>query len=297
MTNKIIILKDNGGRLANQLWLYSYVYSYCLEKKYQFENYAFFRYQHYFGLQTSDKLINLLARLHLWHKKIKVSKLLYNFYAAIIQILFSRQLIKDGGREFFLPPTPTSVVAQQQSLAIIDSAKNKTFFFCGWLFNNEVGQKKYYNEIKDKLRPAEVYYSKILNLKTELLKKYKLLVGVHIRQGDYKTWQGGKFFYSEAEVAGLLKDFLKELKGFEPKEVVFVVCTDGLIDEVAFMGLNIVKGPGSEITDLYMLAETDLIIGSTSTYGAWAAYYGQIPFVQFSRQSIDWSKIALANNH
>jgi hypothetical protein len=66
------------------------------------------------------------------------------------------------------------------------------------------------------------------------------------------------------------------------------LCSDEAIEQDKFVGLNFVLGPGSEITDLYMLAETDMIIGSNSTYGTWAAYYGQIPFYCFSAEKINW---------
>ena len=52
---KIIILWHNGGRLANQLWLYISVYAYALEKKYDLENHTFFEYSEYKDSTCDEK--------------------------------------------------------------------------------------------------------------------------------------------------------------------------------------------------------------------------------------------------
>jgi hypothetical protein len=76
----------------------------------------------------------------------------------------------------------------------------------------------------------------------------------------------------------------------EKKSIVFVICSDGEVDENEFLGLNYIKGPGTEVEDLYCLAGMDTIIGSNSTFGSWAAYYGNIPLFHFSHGKIDWDK-------
>jgi len=37
-----------------------------------------------------------------------------------------------------------------------------------------------------------------------------------------------------------------------------------------------------------LLAATDIIIGSDSTFGAFASYYGNLPFIVFEKK-IDWN--------
>lgn len=291
---KIVILENNNGRLANQLWYSASIYAYCIEKGFKFEDYAFFRYWHYFEFTISNQLIKLFfGDFYRWHKNIKFTKLAYLIYVKILKFFLRRRLVEDGGQEFLLPPTVNYKEKQVNILRLIE-LDDHTRYFCGWLFRNPVGLNKYYNDIKKYFKPKEVYYSEIIKLKNQLKEKYKLIVGVHIRQGDYRIWQGGKLFFSCSEVADILKDYLCYQKQYGGKETVFVICSDEQITLEEFHGLNVVLGPGKEITDLYMLAETDLIIGSNSTYGTWASYYGQIPFYCFSKEPINWSLATVA---
>lgn len=287
---KIVIFKGNGGRLANQLWNYASIYSWCLEEGFECENYSFFRYQKYFGFKIKSKFYNLFLDVHQWHGNYKLSTLLYHFFYLYALVFCGKRVVKDNNVEFFLPPTKNSNPIQSKMIDSIQKSKDATFYLAGWVFRNPDGFKKYKAEIKQYFTPKDMYISKIKKLKLELREQYNFIVGVHMRQGDYKTWQNGRFFYNCHDVAKILRNFLNTQSRYTAKETVFVLCSDGPIEKNEFSGLNIALGPGSEITDLYMLAESDLIIGSSSTFGGWAAFYGSIPFIQFSREKIDWSR-------
>lgn len=278
---KITILQ-NEGRMANQLWQSAAVYAYCLEKKYQYRNLVFYPWQDLFGKKSgfwlTDFLLPKLPR--------KIAKGLYLVFVKFVRIFKKDRVIKDGGEDFFLPPTLNTNSVQQE---ILEKAEKKggAFYIDGWLFRNSEGLKKYHREIKDFFKPSEVHYEKAKDSVDELIKKYKIIVGVHVRHGDYKVWQNGKFYYEFDEAARILSDYLKN-SGFKKDEVVFMVCSDDKFKPEDFAGLNVVSGPGHPVEDLYALSFCDLIIGSTSTFGRWAAYYGDIPFIPFSRKQIIW---------
>jgi len=291
---KIIILENNGGRLANQLWQFATIYSYCLEKKMNCENYVFFRYSRYFNFKVSNRFVKLFFfNLYNWHKNIKLNKLLYIIFVRVIKLIFKNNVIDTKGKEFFLPPSYSNKEKDKFLLDKVFPESRNCYYFCGWEFENPEGLKKYYQDIKNLFTPKEQYLKAPNNLLADLRNKYKLVVGVHIRQGDYKTWNNGKFFFTCEEVRVILDDFLNTNKNIDIKDVVFVVCSDGKIDDEVFKGLNFVKGPGSEIEDLYTLSKTDLLVGSNSTFGLWASYYGNIPFVFFSKDRIEWPKLIL----
>ena len=74
----------------------------------------------------------------------------------------------------------------------------------------------------------------------------------------------------------------------DKEKTVFVICSDGSVDLDKFTGLNVVKLSFSAVGDLFLLAKTNAIIGSDSTFGAFASYYGNIPFIVFKKGNIDW---------
>jgi hypothetical protein len=276
--NKIVILHGNGGRLANQLWLYTSVYTYCLEKKYDCENPSFFQYSHYFNTPVSPSVFSIFfnnARI----RRSEPAKKLYSRYVRLKKIFYKNNIVEAKDNEFILPPDKSDNVQQKNILQRIEKSENKTFYFCGWLFRNPKSWEKYHEEVKEYFKPKQEYQDKIDAFIGKLRDNGKRLVGVHIRHGDYKTWNDGKFFYSFEEVRDILESYLEKQEN--SGKVIFVLCSDEKINDAVFAGLPYVKGLGSEIEDLFTLAATDVIIGTNSTFGPWAAYYGNIPYIYF----------------
>lgn len=102
-----------------------------------------------------------------------------------------------------------------------------------------------------------------------------ILVGIHIRWGDFISHEGGRYYYS-LEVYRSMMQRMTDL--FPGKRLVFLVCSNEKQAISAFAPFTVFMGPGSEIGDLYSLATCDYIISPNSTYSLWAAFYGQKPY-------------------
>jgi len=102
-----------------------------------------------------------------------------------------------------------------------------------------------------------------------------ILVGLHVRRGDYANWLEGKFFYGLDAYAAWLKAANQLWPG---KKVGFLICSNESVDDlIRLPGLSASAGPGAPITDLYALAACDFLIGPPSTFTLWASYYGSAP--------------------
>lgn len=101
-----------------------------------------------------------------------------------------------------------------------------------------------------------------------------LLVGVHIRQGDYRTFADGMMYFETSEYAKLMQH-AQRLWG--DRNVVFVVCSDTEQSSDGFGDLQWVEGPGDEAGDLFTLAGCDYLIAPQSTFSQWASWYGGTP--------------------
>jgi len=291
---KIIILDHNkGGRLANQLWSFISVYAYCLEKKYECQNYSFFKYAEYFNIPISNFFVRIIFFNNLiFPKKLGILNTIYQKYITYIKKHHADLIVSDKRDPyvFYLPPSRTQDSDYAKKIDFIERSKNKKIYLDGWLFRNPIGIEKYRKEITDYFKPRKKILKKIDSFISPLRKKYDIIIGVHIRQGDYTTYKDGELYFSPQEVRLILNDYIKYINN---KNVLFLICSDEKIDENIFKGLNFVFGLGEAIEDLYSLSKTDLIIGSNSTYGAFAAYYGNIPIIVFERPRIEWAKINL----
>jgi hypothetical protein len=101
-----------------------------------------------------------------------------------------------------------------------------------------------------------------------------VLIGVHVRRGDYEQFVGGRYFYSLEQYAAVM-DRVRAL--FPDQAVAFWVCSNESLSPDSFPGLAVFAGLGGIMEDLYALARCDYVIGPPSTFSAWASFYGQVP--------------------
>ncbi|MGI9472137.1 MAG: hypothetical protein ACR2NZ_11420 [Rubripirellula sp.] len=156
----------------------------------------------------------------------------------------------------------------------------------GWLFRSERLLKKHAASVRTHFRVAETHRQSIDRLMGRLRRESDLVVGVHIRHGDYATFMNGRYFYSLKEYSDAMRNIADQFPG---KRVSFLVCGNAKFAADDFDGLSVTPGPGHIIEDMYALAETDLMFGPPSTYTGWAAFYGDTPLsvMETANEEID----------
>ncbi len=105
------------------------------------------------------------------------------------------------------------------------------------------------------------------------------LVGVHIRQGDYRTWQGGRYYISPQEFAIAMRRIAAHLG----PNTRFLVFSDEILDEAVFEGLDAITLRGSAEEDLFCLSRCSLIVSTFSTYAYFASFFASVPIADLSK--------------
>lgn len=160
--------------------------------------------------------------------------------------------------------------------------QKKLVILNGWKIRNRVGFTKYAEEIKRLFAPHD-RQSNIDRFICDVRSQYDFLVGVHIRLGDYKNWQGGKYYYPFSFYAQKCKELLIKLRQ-EERKVVFVLCSDQKIDSTYFKDIPFVISTGHIIEDLYILSRCNIIFGPPSSYSMWASFYGNVPLMHIQHK-------------
>lgn len=151
-------------------------------------------------------------------------------------------------------------------------------FIKGW---NTRRDTQYIAEAKKELQqiftPKETIVNAATNIIGNLRKESDIVVGVHIRRGDYKDWNEGRFYYSFEEY----NQFMQRVTDLFPdKHVSFFISSNEKLSKAMFPNLNIAFHTGEDasvITDLYTLSLCDYIIGPFSTFSRWASFIGEKP--------------------
>lgn len=154
------------------------------------------------------------------------------------------------------------------------------FFGCkkGWLTRRNIkylAQTK--KEIQQIFRPSEEIMRKCHNMIDELRMNSDLVIGVHIRRGDYANWNDGRFLFSIEEYYNFM---LRIQDLFNNLQVSFFISSNEDFSLDTFKGCNCQrfgKDPSGAILDLYTLSLCDKIIGPYSSYSRWASFIGEVP--------------------
>lgn len=105
--------------------------------------------------------------------------------------------------------------------------------------------------------------------------KSDIIIGVHIRRGDYATWRNGDYFYSQEQYLRMCNIVTKEFGG---NKIKFFLSSNEKIDGSIFNSDEFFSlSESSPSKDLYALSLCDFIIGPPSTFSRWAAFYGDKP--------------------
>jgi hypothetical protein len=136
--------------------------------------------------------------------------------------------------------------------------------------------------IRTVFKPSSKFTQLIEGPIRDLRKKSQIIVGVLVRQTDYREWNDGKSFFTSFEYARILERLSISLN---EETTSFFIASDENQDDKTFENFVCTVRVGFPIENLYSLAMCDLLIGPTSSYMGWAALYGDVP--SFTIQSSD----------
>lgn len=259
-----IILCDKPGRLGNLLIVFTHFAALALERKFQIINPSFSPYKHYLEstLTQSVPCFNThraLSNVNLRYKYANLSFRILRKSAVKVPLLF--QVISLDWNE---------------SLDL-DQLANQDRFDCevnlvgGWLFRCESLVAKYKPQLSRFFLPLNRYIeeARIHIIKARHINPSASLIGIHIRHGDYKLFQGGKFYYS----LSFYRSLIKSLYDHHSSSLVFIVVSDQSLSYNDFDDPNIYLSNSAEIVDMIILSMCDGVIGPPSTFSQYASCF------------------------
>lgn len=257
MPNDFRIIWDKPGQTCNRLWSYLDTIGW--------------------SIRTQNKTYVLF-----WNQDIKhFDHLRNNPYIKFP--LYSKALIKWLGDAKY-QKLLTWVFANRFLNRFYARTTSKKFFY-SW---NHRADKEYFPYVMDEIRRIYAPNQYVIDEVKPVMDRYKregyFIIGVHIRRGDYKTFEGGRYYFELDEYRQHMQT-LCDL--YKDKKVCFAISTNETIDSAFFEGMEICKTNNTTaIHDLYMLTQCDRIIGPLSTFSRWASFYGEVPLCFISRGDV-----------
>ncbi|MFA7404654.1 MAG: hypothetical protein WC007_11695 [Pelobacteraceae bacterium] len=272
----MVIIGKRTGQLGNRLFVFAHIIANAIEYNYEVHNPSFYGYTQYFTGTMNDffcRYPSRSSRLHgtalqgFYYRLISKGVLPLAKFSAISKLANVKTLDID-------PETYPEDCYDMTNPDYIELATSGTLFINDpWLFRDYVNFNKHADRIRTYFTPVEKHSSAVSSLISHARTGCELLVGVHIRQGDYKRWQNGKYYFTTSEYAAIMERFAASMPD---KRITFLICSNEKQDEAAFKNLNHVMGSNDALEDMYAFAQCDLLIGPPSTYTAWASFYGSV---------------------
>jgi hypothetical protein len=185
-------------------------------------------------------------------------------------------LAKLAARLHFIPVVDFSDGQTDKKVATI--ARHKHVLVTGWGIRFEVLFQKYKTDIIrlfDFLPHVRQQVAETLQASpTGTLK-----LGVHIRRGDYKTLQGGRFYYDDQQYIDTIRRFAEQ---HPDRQTDVYICTNDMqldqsLYEQQLAPQRVFFPCGSPTEDLCLLSECDYLIGPLSSFTLIASMYRNTP--------------------
>ena len=146
-----------------------------------------------------------------------------------------------------------------------------------WYFRNDAAIVRHREKIVAFLRAKECHCVRPRQIVGELRKDGLLVVGVHMRRGDYKVAVPDLYFDDDTFLR-----FMREFESSCGRRVKFLAVSNEPVDVAFFKnnGIDLTCASGTPQEDVVTLSLCDYIMGPESTFSWWAAYYGGKPRLQ-----------------
>ena len=274
-----VVVMQRVGRLGNQIGLLANLIAFSLATGVRICHPTLGKYGNYFA-GTADALFCCYPRQKTGNSNcLKSTRVLLYYFCRLLDQVGILKLLAPGRT---LESDYQSLVDMSSSpfLAKVHGGRF-TFLTKGWFFRyTSIVKHHFLTECRQFFDLAEPHKSNVLHIVSQARKDCDVLIGVHIRQTDFKDHAGGKHYFNTADYARLMRH-CQDI--FQPAKVGFLVVSDEPHNSSDFPSSRCSFGSGIDIEDMYCLGGCDYIIGSiASSYCLWPAVLFQVPIYQIS---------------
>lgn len=240
MTSNSLVLVKRAGSHSNRLIQSLHFHAWCIHKNITFYNNDFADMAYLYNDPPDHTTVLLLLKKGYYHQAV------YNF---------SRDKVNKNNPEIL------SRIFKGRNFVKVK----------GFYFRSDDLVFKYRELLISKYSLKNNFY--VENYLTKKLAKSSgtILVGIHIRRGDYITFKDGKYYYEDS----VYESWIQQLEIQILQKTHFIL----------FSNENISIKENDRIShctekwfiDQYIMSRCDFLIGPPSTFTRWASFIGQVP--------------------
>lgn len=253
------------GQTCNQFWIYSNFLADAIEKKEKF------------AIWVPDKNFEDFPNL-LFSNYIK-----YPLYSAKIHKIFG----------FFRYTKLLNLIFNKKVTLslfkfLIENTTGHKFIIADVTIQKSKFKFKHFDNLIISFNPSQLIVENVKMYIKEIKRSADLIIGIHMRRGDYNSFLNGKYYYSNIQYKTFINNLILV---FNNKKIAFLLLSNEEIDKLIFNEYNCYFSSCTGMAeDLYLLSQADYILGPPSTFSAWASLYNSSPLYFIQDPELDISK-------
>lgn len=282
-----LIYTHGGGRLGNQVLRFAHWMAWALEHPGEVEilNLSFWPQAEYFAEWREHPACVFPARANGLDPVARLRRAFPEWITRRLDWRVQRAVHARGrNRPGWQAVTLDDVAAESIDLAgpdFLARVKRQRVTTCaGWKIAGWDLLAKHQAAVRGHFRVAEPHAASARVFIAALRERHDLVIGVLVRQSDYREWDDGRFYFSTELYAG----WIRQLVDLHPgRRVAVVIASEEEQDVRLFKDLPVHlatgnPGTGGHWFDKWVeLSLCDLVLTPPSTFSATAAFVGQVP--------------------
>src|ERR1017187_8480902 len=199
--NKLLVVGFRTGRMGNRLVLFANVIGFAAEHGYRVVNVAFHSYAHLFVNTRRDIYCRypVARRRSLFDvipgvaPAIRKTRIFYQFIRHASE--WNDRFPILGKSVFTLREIPRQTISLDTAEVQSRLADAKIVFVHGWRIRAPESVRRQADKIREYFRPVAGLEDARRQVLERLRQVAEVIIGVHLRQGDYRVWQRGQYFF------------------------------------------------------------------------------------------------------
>jgi hypothetical protein len=278
-----LVIAKRANQLGNQLFTYASLIACGLTHGQRVANLAFGEYAAHFEHTRHDLFCRYPARRTPLAGSQPARRLVQTLGARLDALAAQGRLTRLAGRPvrrlvsgWDSTLADAGGVVRLNAPALAASLDTPQILMCsGPLFRDDPSLTRWAAPIRRFFTPRADHQAAAERTLAQARQTADVVVGVHVRRGDYRTFAGGRYFFPLEVYAAQMAHAATLFPG---RRVGVVVTSDEALSAADFAGQPVTLGPGQVVADLETLSRCDYLIGPPSSFSMWASFMRRVPY-------------------
>lgn len=209
----MFVIARDTNQLCNRMFAFAHIIACAAEHGVTVINVAFEKYAAYFQTTSQDLLCRYPPRASPWPRDQATRERLNRIVTRIVHSLQAGRLRTLRGRRIQVLQSsyvstlenPNGDYRLDQPEFLRQLPRHQLIFFDGPLFRDRENFSKYAENLRAYFAPLPCYGERVEGLMRSTRESAEVIVGVHIRQRDYRQFRQGRHYHTAPEFVPLMR--------------------------------------------------------------------------------------------